>query len=343
MWVIILFKKAVVTFLCFIILFTSNAFAKDKEEISAKSAVCIDFQSGEVLFEKDIYMRMPMASTTKIMTCLLACEKGNVNKTVTVTKEMLRGCEGTLLYLKEGDRIMFSDLIKGALIASGNDAANAIAFAVAGSIDSFVLLMNEKAETLNMTNTSFKTPSGLDSDGHYSCAYDMAVLTRYAMKNSLFRSIVSMKSAEITINGKTQRINNHNKLLQRDSSFIGVKTGYTRKAGRCLVSDYAFDSAEIITVTLNASDDWDDHLMLVNEAKKKYNIKTVVGEVIIPAADGSNVNCHYSCGVNSVSDVYVRLYYYPFIYSPYKSGDAAGYALVYTNNALLKKTDIIIT
>ncbi len=342
MWVIILLKKAAVITL--LLLFLCNpAYAYSKPDISAESAVSIDSYTDKILFEKDIFKRMPMASTTKIMTALLACESGNLNRIITVNDKMLYGTEGTLIYIKSGDRITLFDLIKGALLSSGNDAANAIAFSVSGSLEAFVQLMNKKAQSLGMSNTHFATPSGLDGKGHYSCAYDMALLASYAMKNSIFKIIVKTKSDTIVINNKKHIIYNHNKLLGRSASFIGVKTGYTSKAGRCLVSAYEYRGALIITVTLNAPDDWDDHLALVNYSKRLYNNNSDSKEIYINSVyDDNMIKCRYEYSVYSVSGVYVKLSYYPIIYLPYNKGDKIGTARVYTNGVLIKESDIVI-
>ena len=342
MWVIILLKKTISLFIFLSILFISVTAYAQTGKISAYSAVSIDGKTNTVLYEKNAYTKLPVASTTKIMTSIIACESGDLERVITVTADMLRNTEGTLIYLKAGDRISLLDLIKGALISSGNDAANVIAFALAGGLSEFSCLMNAKAKALGMNNTHFVTPSGLDSIGHYSCAYDMALLSSYAMKNEIFRDIVKSKTDVIFVNGNKQTLYNHNKLLKRDNSFIGIKTGFTKKAGRCLVSCYNYDGADIICVTLNAPDDWDDHLKLVNKAKKKYSLREAQGGVIIPSADGNDVRCSYSYSVNTLSDTYIRLYYYPFIYSPYKSGDIAGKAEIYVNNTLIDTCDIKI-
>ena len=345
MWVIILFKKIIVFLLVFINAFTYNAYAQNKPYVSAKSAVSLDMKTSAVLFEKNAYEQLPIASTTKVMTCLIAAENGDLSKPVTITSEMLSNSEGTSLYLKVGDRITLLDLIKGALIVSGNDAANAIAFALAGGIKDFAAMMNEKARLLGMTNSNFVTPSGLDEAGHYSCAYDMAILASYAMKNEVIKSIVSKQSERIAVSGKEKLITNHNKLLSRSNNFAGIKTGFTKKAGRCLLSAYNYNGNTIINVTLNAPDDWDEHLALVNYAKSFYNVKTGSDYLMINTASGENkqVKCGYSYKLYSVKDVYVKLYYYPFIYSPYKTGDVVGYAIIYTNSNEIGRTDIKIT
>ncbi len=343
MWVIILFKRAASLTIVFLLLFTNIIYAYDKPQISAVSAVSIDSFTNKILFEKNAFNRMPMASTTKIMTALIACESGNLNREITVSAEMLYKTEGTLIYLKAGDKITLLDLIKGALLASGNDAANVIAFAVSGSVSEFIKLMNNKAQSLSMTNTGFVTPSGLDAKGHYSCAYDMALLASAAMKNPVFKSIVKCKSDTIVINNKKTLIYNHNKLLSRDKGYIGVKTGFTKKSGRCLVSAYDYNGALIISVTLRAPDDWDDHLALVNYSKRLYNNNSDSGEVYINSAyDESRIKCKYEYSVYTVSGAYVKISYYPFIYLPHKSGDKVGTAKIYTNDVLIIESDIII-
>ncbi len=343
MWVIILYKKAVAFTLVFLVISCNCAYAGEKPRLSAASAVSIDAYTNKILLEKNAFNRMPMASTTKIMTALIALEGGNLNRCITVSDEMLYGTEGTLIYLKAGDKITLIDLVKGALLASGNDAANVIAFAVSGSLEEFVKLMNSKAKELKMTNSNFVTPSGLDSKGHYSCAFDMALLTAETMKNPIFREIVKRKSDTIVINNKRTVIYNHNKLLSRDGGFIGVKTGFTKRAGRCLVSAYDYSGALIINVTLNAPDDWDDHLRLVNYSKRLYNNNSDSKELYIDSAYKSEgIKCKYSYSVYSLDGVYVKLNYYPFIYLPHKSGDRVGTARIYTDNVLIKESDIVI-
>ena len=269
---------------------------------------------------------MPMASTTKIMTCVLACESTRLNDTVVVTNEMLAGTEGSLIYLKPDDKITLYDLAVAAMLASGNDAANAVAFCLSGSIDDFVALMNKKACSIGMKNTIFVTPSGLDEKNHHSTAYDMALLASYAMKSSCFSEICALKSAQITINGKKQTVYNHNKLLSSDNDFVGVKTGFTEKAGRCLVSAYNYNGNMIITVTLNAPDDWQDHKRLVAFAKKQFTTKkdnkTFALDVV--GAPKNTVQCGYEYNVTVYKNVDIRLYYYPFVYAPLKCGDTVG-------------------
>ncbi len=312
--------------------------------VSAQSAIVINSADNSVIYSKNAYSSMPMASTTKIMTCVLACESTRLNDTVVITNEMLAGTEGSLIYLKPDDKITLYDLAVAAMLASGNDAANAVAFCLSGSIADFVALMNKKACSIGMKNTFFVTPSGLDEKNHHSTAYDMALLASYAMKNSCFSKICALKSAQITINGEKQTVYNHNKLLSNDNNFVGVKTGFTEKAGRCLVSAYNYNGNMIITVTLNAPDDWQDHKRLIAFAKKHFTTKkdnkTFALDVV--GAPKNTVQCGYEYNVTVYKNVDIRLYYYPFVYAPLKCGDTVGECKIYSNNRLIKTVDITV-
>ena len=310
--------------------------------ISAASAAVTDAYTGKVLYSQNSNVMRPIASTTKLMTCLLACESGKLGDIVTVTDDMLYGTEGSLIYLKAGDRITLLDLVKGAMLASGNDAANAIAFYLGGSLTAFVNAMNRRAEQIGMKNTHFVTPSGLDSGNHKSTAYDMALLAGEVVKNSRLMQIASMTAAEITVGGRLLTVYNHNKLLTYDKNFVGLKTGYTKKAGRCLVSAYRYGGSIIVTVTLAAPNDWDDHKKLVLQAKKCYkNIRkrqTVAINTV--GANKSTVDAQYEFECKTAGDVYVREYYYPFVYAPVTKGQVLGRADIYIANKIIKSTEI---
>ncbi len=335
--------KKLCVFLCLLLLNPYVAYAKNEPYISAASAIVIDAYSGEILFEKNAYEMRAVASTTKIMTCLIACEKGNLGDTVKITPEMLEGCDGSSIYLESGDEISLYDLVCGAMIASGNDAANAIAFHISGSVKSFAELMNEKARTIGMKSTQFVTPSGLDKGGNHSTAYDMALLSEYALENSELKDIAAMKSKDISINGKTETIYNHNKLLGYDSSFIGLKTGYTEKAGRCLVSIYKYGENIIISVTLSAPDDWEDHKTLVNYTKKCYKDINQNQNVRISVVGGEreSVYCSAEYSVKAINPVTVKRYFYPFIYAPVSKGDTVGKEEVFIGKTKVKTAKII--
>lgn len=333
---------AVLLSLLAVLLIPSEAYAAS---VSAQSAVVIDAKTNCVLYSKNEKAPMPMASTTKIMTALIALESGKCAKSVTITNEMLLGTNGTSLYLKEGDRITLFDLVAGMLIVSGNDCANAAAVAVSGSVEDFVELMNKKAHEFGMENTLFVTPSGLDSGNHHSTAYDMALLAARAMSNEYFSKIVSSKSMKITVNGEEKIIYNHNKLLSMSEYCMGIKTGYTQKAGRCLVSCFEKDSRMLICVTLNAPNDWNDHLALFDESLEKYKEVTVSGEVIVPlvGAVSNSLHCTYSKQVYLPEpDKYsVELFYFPFVYAGVSKGDAVGICKIYSGENLIAKAKIV--
>lgn len=233
--------------------------------VSAKAACLITADTGIIIWAKNENDPMPMASTTKIMTALLALENLEAcgDKEVEITDEMVR-VEGTSMGLAAGDVVNLEALAKGMLLCSGNDAANAAAIAVGGQRDKFISLMNEKAKQIGALNTRFVTPSGLDGGDHHSTAYDMAVIGSYAMENETFASIASKKSDRVKFikPDKTVSIRNHNKLLRLYDGCIGIKTGFTKAAGRCLVSCSQRGDVRLVAVTLNAPDDWNDHKVL---------------------------------------------------------------------------------
>lgn len=226
----------------------------------AASAVLMDAESGRVLYEHDAHRPRLIASTTKLMTALVAVEQaGDLEQVVTVKGEWL-GSEGSSIYLTAGEQITLRALLYGLLLQSGNDAAMAIACHVAGSEEGFVALMNQKAAELGMRDSSFANPSGLNADYHYSTAYDMALLAQACLEDETVAGICATKS--ITVGSRT--FVNHNKLLQRYEGCVGMKTGFTEKAGRTLVSAATRDGQTLICVTLNDGDDWNDHAKLLD-------------------------------------------------------------------------------
>lgn len=333
-------------FLCFFLtlsfLFPVNAYAGDYT-ISASSYVVLDADTKTVLYEKSSNSVCSMASTTKIMTCLIACESERLDDTIVITNEMLDGAIGSLIYLNVGDEITVLDLIKGAMLASGNDAANSLAVTLGGSIDSFVRLMNERAKKIGMNNTNFVTPSGLDEGDHHSTAYDMALLSVEAMKNDTFKGICALKSAVIKINGKPQTIYNHNKLLSHDG-FVGIKTGFTEKAGRCLISSYNYRGNNIIVVTLNAPNDWEDHRQLIVKAKKKYKHYKDKFEANINVVGGYKdvAYCNATYNAYSLSEISYVAYYYPFVYAPISCETVVGKLDIYSDSKKIMTVDITV-
>ncbi len=246
--------------------------------ISAESAILIDADSGRVLYEKNAYEKRGIASTTKIMTALVVLENANLNDIVTVSYNAAT-TEGSSMYLKPNEKITVEGLLYGLMLNSGNDAATALAEHTAESVEEFAKLMNKKAKEIGMNDSLFANPHGLDNQNHYSTAYDMALLTKYAMKNETFKKISGTKNKIIqTLDDKYKYLTNHNKLLSMYEYCSGVKTGFTKKCGRCLVSFSEKNGVKLVTITLNAPDDWNDHITLYNkyfDIYKHYNIVNI--------------------------------------------------------------------
>lgn len=232
---------------------------------SAVSAIVIETSTNSVVYEKNAYSKMPMASTTKIMTAICAIESGNVDRVVRVNDKAV-GIEGSSIYLARGEKLSVRDLLYGLMLNSGNDAAVAIAYAVSGNIEDFVALMNETAKRIGAKNTHFDNPNGLDGKTHYTTAYDLAIITSYALKNKTFSKIVSTYKKTIPNGdrGYDRALKNHNKLLKLYDGCTGVKTGFTKKSGRCLVSSAKRGGTELVAVTLNDGNDWQDHMSMLD-------------------------------------------------------------------------------
>lgn len=268
----------------------------DDIDVSAQSAVLIEASSGDVIFAKNADEKLPMASTTKIMTALVAIENGDLAKTVTVSSKAC-GVEGSSIYLKAGEKLTLEDLLYAVMLQSANDAAAAVAVEISGSIDDFADMMNKTADKIGLTDTHFTNPHGLDDESHYTTAADLAKLTSYALRNETFRRIVSTKKHTIpSSDGSGLRVLlNHNKLLRLSDDCIGVKTGFTKRSGRCLVSAAERDGVSVIAVTLNAPDDWNDHLALYEYGFCNYSSVTLAEagefqiEVPCPTADDGNL------------------------------------------------------
>ena len=346
---------------CVLILVCSsniNIFAVSKNDInigvSASSAVLYCANTGEFIFNKNSQTKMPMASTTKIMTSLLALEYARTNdKIVTITTDMY--AEGSSMYLKEGDKVRLSDLAVGMLTVSGNDAANACALSISNSFEKFAKIMNDKAKIIGMKNTNFVTPSGLDDENHYSTAQDMALLMSYAMKNKDFKKITSQQSIKVDFikpKGVTNTYSNHNKLLSTYNYCNGGKTGYTSKAGRCLVSSANKNGIKLIAVTLYAGDDWSDHINMyengfeqftsVMYADENYNInKDVVGgEKNHVEICGSN-NVNVVTKIDDKSKITREVKISNFLYAPINKGEIVGEIVYKVDDKIVKTNNLI--
>ena len=345
-------KKSAVLILVFsFLLYLVYPIAKAEFSVSAKAAIVIAADTLEVLYEKSANQKLPMASTTKIMTALLLAEQPDLSKTVKTTKQMVT-VEGSSMGLLEGDTVSYRDLLYGMLLASGNDAANTTAYVLAGSVQGFAKMMNEKAAELGMKNTSFVTPSGLDDENHYTTAYDLALLTAAALKNSAFRTACSSKSAVLYYGNPPYRrtLTNHNKLLGNYEGIIGVKTGFTKKSGRCLVTAAEGEGKRVIAVTLNDPDDWNDHRKLLDYGLEKtvvtefknYDVTDVL-PIVCGTADLVRIKCEQAkicTAVGTENEIKRKIILPKFIYAPISAGEKVGEIEYYFKDTLVKTSDI---
>lgn len=275
---------------------------------SARACVIIDERSGRILLSHNADAPLPMASTTKIMTALLAIELGDMNAPVTCSRNAF-GVPGTSIYLSEGETLTLRDMLYGLMLASGNDAATAIAEHIGGSVEEFCRMMTERAAELGCTNTVFLTPHGLPQDGHYTTAYDLALIAREAMTHELFREIVGTQRATIPWEGRgyDRVLNNKNRLLSSYEGATGIKTGYTKKAGRCLVFGAERDGMRIIGVVLNCADWFDEAARLMDKAFAQYESVTmltqgdVAGTLPVACSDGQSVDALLSGDLTGVT------------------------------------------
>ncbi|MBR1779306.1 MAG: D-alanyl-D-alanine carboxypeptidase [Clostridia bacterium] len=322
--------------------------------ISAKSSVLICADNGEIIYEKNAHDKMPIASTTKIMTALLAIESAQAKDIdVTITEGMVP-VEGSSMYLKVGNILSLSSLAKGMLTVSGNDAANSAAITIGGSIELFADIMNEKAKQIGMNDTHFVNPSGLDDEDHYSTAYDMALLGAYAMENESFYNITSAKKAEVLFKDTNETVTyyNENRMLSRYPGCLGIKTGFTKAAGRCLVTCAQREKLRLIAVTLDAKDDWNDHEKLLNYGFLKMKALTLEekDEIAINLVGGNveRINVSTKTPLNVIieqedKDKIVKVINLPkFIYAPVKKGQIVGKIKYYAGDKLIGENEIIV-
>ena len=269
----------------FVSSFKISVMAKETNSI-AKGMGVIEGNSGDVLYSKNENLELPMASTTKIVTAIVAIENSSDLDEKFVVSEKAIGIEGTSIYLKSGEKLSLRELLYGLILASGNDCAIAIAEHIAG-LDNFVVLMNEFASNLGLKHTNFKNPHGLDEDGHYTSAYDLSIMTAYALKNPIFREIVSTERMVIEKNDLYQAryLKHKNRLLFTDENCIGVKTGFTDNAGRCLVNAHEENGLQIISVVLNCQPMFEECDRLTKLAMSEYMMK----EFVLPYNFVSNV------------------------------------------------------
>ncbi len=309
--------------------------------LSAGAAVLIEAESGAVILEQNASARLPMASTTKIMTALVALELSSPDTRITVDAAAV-GAEGSSVYLCAGEELTLEQLLYALLLESANDAALAIAIGLCGNVEDFSLRMNEKAASLGLTDTHFVNPHGLDDDAHYTTALELAVITQAALKEPLFATIVSTRRATIPHgeNAEGRLLINHNKLLRSYADCIGVKTGYTTRSGRCLVSAASRDGVTLIAVTLNAYSDWQAHADLLDFGFSRYRSVMLADadsyRVTLPVVGGDrdvltltneqrlSVTLPVGCG-----NIRTAIEAPRFLYAPTMTGELVGRALFY--------------
>ena len=331
-------NKVISIILCvFVLLVSFFSLPKQKNveafSINSKAYAVLECSTNRLLYSKNKDEKLPMASTTKVMTAVLALEKGSLNDVVEIKKEYT-GIEGTSIYLKEGEKLTLEDLLHGMMLVSGNDAAVAVAYHIGGSIEGFAKMMNEKAKELGMKNTNFKNPNGLPDDEHYTTAYDFALLASYAMKNENFVKIINDKKWSMSYEGKENGrvIYNRNKLLNSFDGSNGVKTGYTKKAGKCFVFAAKRNDMQVVGVVLKSADHYTDSKNLLDMSFSNYKMEKIIekgeyiktlplknskkgitkltaeNDIYFPLKDGEKYKVDYKKVYNSGSDNYILNY-----------------------------------
>lgn len=288
-------RKRCIIFICFVLLFNiigcSFVYAKESIDVNAKGVVLMEMTSKRVLYQKNAHVKLPMASTTKIMTALLALENGKLTDVVTVPAEA-SGVEGSSIWLSAGEKHTLEDLLYGLMLSSGNDAAATIAIHIGGSVEGFAELMNKKAKEIGAVDTNFVTPHGLHDENHYTTAYDLALISSVAMENPDFAKIVSTRNKTIPWEGSKwdRALRNKNKIIWQYDGGNGIKTGYTSNAGRCLVSAANKENMQLIGVVLNCPDMFEDSKKMLTygfdtyDMTKVYNKDDSLGRVQVEGA-----------------------------------------------------------
>ena len=319
---------------------------REARAVSAEKALSMDAVSGRVLFEKNADSRSLIASTTKIMTALVVCEQCNVLDRMRIPREAV-GIEGSSMYLREGEVLTLQELLYGLMLSSGNDAAVALAIYCGGTVEGFVERMNDKARVLGLNNTHFENPNGLDSPGHYSTARDLAKLASYAMENPVFYKTVSAKN--VTVGDRY--LHNHNKLLWLVEGADGVKTGFTKAAGRALVSSATREGRRIIAVTLNDPNDGREHQAFLEEGFARFSVRRIVtageriGALEVAGGDGKTVEVlaaeHFDYALAPEEKPQVALPGAGFVYAPVAEGADAGFAYVLIQGKAVGKFPVV--
>lgn len=344
------------TALCFALLFSQAApcLAQSPPDLApgAHSAILMDGERG-VIWEKNAAERLPMASTTKIMTALVVLDTPPLDRRVTAVPEAC-GIEGSSIYMKPGETFTVEELLYALMLQSANDAATLLALETAGSVEAFAALMNEKAAALSLSDTHFENPHGLDGEGHYTSARDLAALTLAALSNEKFREITSTARRTIGEGESARTLVNHNRMLSLYDGAIGVKTGFTKKSGRCLVSAAERDGVTLVAVTLNDGDDWRDHAAMLDhgfagvervdlcEAGALFCDLPCVGgsESVIRIANSEALSVSLSSSHGAIS---VTILAPHFLFAPICEGDRVGTAVFRCDGREIARCDLFAT
>lgn len=336
--------------------FSIFSIAKESEKsienglgISAKASCLIDAQSGRVLYGKNENTRLPMASTTKIMTAIVALESGfPLDTLVRVPKEAV-GIEGSSIYLEEGESITLEALLYGLLLCSANDASLVIAIAVSGSVDSFVAKMNEKAASLGLSNTHFSNPHGLDDKEHYTTAKELALLMAYCSKNERFLQISGTQKRVFPRGDDSVRVMiNHNRLLREDVGVIAGKTGFTKRSGRSLVTLAERDRLQLVCATIGAPDDWSDHRSLYDFGFSNYQMayfEPISLEIPVISGKKSSVlvkSEQVSLLLAKDIETEVRVCAPKFLFAKVNEGEEAGYVLYLSMGKVIARAPLLV-
>lgn len=341
-------KRVALILLCLLLVFPFGKTAAQSLSVGAEAAVLMDANTGEILFALRQKQRLAMASTTKIMTALLLCENVSLQQAVKVPAEAVN-TEGTSLGLRAGMLTDYQSLLYGMLLSSGNDAARATAILMDGSESRFCERMNRRAAEMQLSDTHFQTASGLDAAEHYTTAADLAELARQALSCEEFARACRMKTATVYLDGKAVTVKNHHRLLTEYPGCIGVKTGYTSKAGRCLVTAAQRGGRRFIAVTLNDRNDWQDHTRMLDYAFSKvpkgeydypaesYSVSVIGGKEETVEAVGTefSLTCQTAVSIERISVLP------KFLYAPVSQGEVLGSVEYYNGNRLIARQKLV--
>lgn len=354
-------RKFILVFLMYILIFNNIVFANEieKPKVDATSAILLDAKTGKVLWEKDAHTPMAMASTTKIMTAIIALENANMEDIVTVSKKAASAPQ-VKMNLKKDEKIKLKYLMYALMLQSSNDAAVAIAEHVGGSVEGFCKMMTDKAKSLGANDTLYVTPNGLDSGDHHSTAYDLAIISKYALENEDFMKLINTKSVTCNSDINTYSINNKNRLLNEMSGANGIKSGFTGKAGHCFVGSVKRDGMQLISVVLASGwgekgkeQKWKDTKEVLNYGFKTFKYRDIIksnvnaGTVNIDRSKTPNVGLYYFEGLmiplsdEEFETIKIEVDYPETVKAPIQKDEKLGVAKVFINGTLYKEIDLL--